>query len=105
MPPAQLNELLSEFIFTVRTKHGMTMNAHRGRGKDSASYPTVLMKIKGDCYKNYHILIFLNYIFILVIFKTEVVQFSLQVFIRKFAMPFVNLIFKMLIIFVFFSQK
>ena len=45
-------------------------------------------------YKSYCILIFLNEIFALVIFKTEVVQFSLQVFICKFAMPFINHKFK-----------
>lgn len=35
------------------------------------------------------------------LFKTEVVKFSLQVFICKFAMPYINLILNMLIIFVF----
>ena len=36
IPPAQLNELLSEFVFTVRSKDGkMTTRPHHGREKDS----------------------------------------------------------------------
>ena len=44
--PAQLNELLSEFVFTVRSKDG----------KDLASGPAVLMNIEGELFhKNYAI--------------------------------------------------
>ena len=80
-----------------------TINPHHGPRKDSTSYPAVLMKIKGElfhtnyqCYNNYRILILFNEIFALVIFKTEVVQISLQVFIFKFAMAIINLILKIL---------
>ena len=75
-----------------------TINPHHGPRKDSTSYPAVLMKIKGElfhtnyqCYNKYRILILFNEIFALVIFKTEVVQISLQVFIFKFAMAIINL--------------
>ena len=82
IPPAQLNELLSEFVFTVRSKDGkMTTRPHHGREKDSVLWPAVLMKFKGELFHTNHfkrtaIFRFFNEIFALAVFKTEVVQFS-----------------------------